>query len=48
MFKDKSRHAKEMVVHHFTRSVGPTYHSAIHTVQKHFMETEADAKDFIA
>ena len=30
------------------RSVSRAYHCATHTAQKHFMDSEADAKDFIA
>ncbi len=47
-FKDKMTHAKELVVHHFTKSVGLTQCSATHTAQKHYTETEAAGKDFIA
>jgi hypothetical protein len=47
-FKDKTRRAQELAVHRFTQSIGLAYSCATHTAQKHFMETEADAKDFIA
>ena len=47
-FKEKSTRAKELAVHRFTRSVGLTQRQATHTAQKHFSETEADARDFIA
>jgi hypothetical protein len=47
-FKDKTTRAKELVVHRFTKSVGLTQRSATHTAQKHYTETEAAAKDFIA
>ena len=47
-FKEKTRQAQELAVHRFTRSIGLTYHCATHTAQKHFMDTEAYAKDFIA
>lgn len=45
--KDKTVPAQEQIVRRFTKSLGLTYHSAPHTVQKHFKETENDAKDVI-
>jgi hypothetical protein len=47
-FKDKSQLLKELVIQSFTRSAGLTQCSATHMVQKHFLETEANAKDFMA
>jgi hypothetical protein len=46
--EEKTSRAHELVVHRFTRSISFTYHCAMHTAQKHFMDTEAYAKDFIA
>ena len=47
-FRDKTTRAKELAVHRFTKSVGLTQRAATHTAQKHYTETEDDAKDFIA
>ena len=47
-FWDKTTRAKELAVHRFTKSVGLTQRAATHTAQKHYTETEDDAKDFIA
>jgi hypothetical protein len=38
----------ELSVHRFTRSLGLTQLAAIHTAQKHFLDTSVDAKDLIA
>lgn len=46
-FNAKSRNAKEVEVHCFTKSVGLTHRSAIHMAHKNFLETEADTKDVI-
>jgi hypothetical protein len=46
-FKDKSQRLKELVIQQFTRSAGLTQVSAMHTTKKHFLETEANAKDFM-
>jgi len=46
-FAQKPMHSKIVSIHRFTRSLGLTQHAATHTAQKHFMETAADAKDFI-
>jgi hypothetical protein len=40
--------AKEIAVHHFTKSVGITQCAATRTAQKHFTDTENEAKDIIA
>jgi hypothetical protein len=47
-FKEKSTRAKELEIYCFTCSLGFTQCLATHMVQKHFLEMEADAKDFIA
>jgi hypothetical protein len=47
-FKDKSQLSKELVIQHFTRSAGLTQCSAMHMVQKHFLDTEAYATDFMS
>ncbi len=47
-FKAKTRRAQELAIHRFTQSVGLAYRCATHTAQKHFMDTEAYSKDFIA
>jgi hypothetical protein len=43
-----TKRAKELSVHRFTRSLGLTQRAATHTAQKHYLETAAEAKDFIA
>ena len=45
VFKDKLQQSKELVIQCFT---GLTQHCAMHTVQKHFLETVANTKDFMA
>lgn len=47
-FKDGIIHAKVLVGHSFTQSVGLTQCTATQVMQNHFLETEAAAKDFIA
>lgn len=47
-FGVKSFHAKEQIVHRLTKQLGLTRRVATHTAQKHFKETEKEAKDFIA
>jgi hypothetical protein len=47
-FAQKTMRSKIVCMHRFTRSLGLTQRVSTHTAQKHFMETAADAKDFIA
>jgi hypothetical protein len=47
-FRNKTTRAKDLAIHRFTKSVGLTQRAATHTSQKHFSETEDEAKDFIA
>ena len=47
-FKDKPVRAKAVAIHHFTHVIMLAQHAATHTAQRHFDETEDDAKDFIA
>ena len=47
-FHNKTTTAKVQIVRRFTKHLGLSQHVATHTAQKHFKETEAESKDFIA
>jgi hypothetical protein len=47
-FRGKSVTTKEQIVRSFTKHLGLTQCAAMHTAQKHYKETENEAKDFIA
>jgi hypothetical protein len=47
-FRGKSIVDKNSAVLHFTKSIGLSNSAATHTAQKHFQETEAESKHFIA
>ena len=47
-FREKTMQAKELAVHHFMKFVGLTQHATSYSMQKNFLEAEADAKNFIA
>ena len=49
-FKNKSMEAKKKVIMWFTKQLGLTHHAAMHTAQKHFIDTqeEEESKHFIA
>ena len=46
-FVQKSERSRIVSVSRFSRSIGLTLRAATHTAQKHYVETAADAKDFI-
>ena len=46
-FQDRTAAAQEQVIRRFTKHIGLTQHVATHTAQKHYEETEDNAKDFI-
>ena len=47
-FLGKSVTAKEHIVRHFTKHLGLTQRTAMHTTQKHYKDIKNEAKDFIA
>ena len=47
-FHNKTTTAKVQIERRFTKHLGLTQRVATHTAQKHFKETEAESKDFVA